>query len=388
MATKGWSFGALTDALKSAAFLNAGSQSGQVPVIDSGTQRVTVAAGAGSQLSGFQAQGIEQNDVFLISFANRPVFGYTGSVQFNWYSNQVSFGLARGSGTDAIGYAFAFNGNPRYVFDNNSNSHKFFGNVYSLSDIVIGRAATTSGFNVTTSDLFRISAVNATNFTLAHTSRTWSFGNDGSITPVGTLGGDSATGAIVCTPTPGSSWDSWNARSSGLQINLTGTNVSTGVKFTLWGTSEVASIQGAYSGGRAILRLSSASGPYMSIGADSGNNAFIFSGGGINVGGNIVASGAVLLNGGTGQMTTDGNLYGSVWGNQYLSAWLNNSINILNSGLNERLNDVRWANERRANAGGRHQPITGLDGNGDNAVTSDLQGYRASAGGWYTFGWV
>lgn len=321
MATKGWSFGALTDALKSSAFLDAGQAAGQVLLI-AASNRAQV-DGVTNVDTGFRAAGVEQNDVSLYSVGARAANSATARLAMNWYATNTTLEHVRGAGTDSLGFAMRYNGVKKLHYqpsgDRLVSSAK---DLFSTGGLVLG-SQSNADVTAAYSDWFRITARTATSFALIHTAKTWEFSAGGGIQVNTPLTVDANTGALDVAPNSGA-WDSWSTINSAVHVRLTGAGASTGVKFQVPGTANVAAIQGAYSGGRGMLRLVSGSGPSYMLGG-SGNSTHTFAGGGLTCDSNIVSAGTVYTGGGSGFVTSDGNVNGSAWGG-YLSNWLNTNV--------------------------------------------------------------
>lgn len=336
MATKGWSFGALTDALKSAAFLDAGQSAGQVALIDT-NNRVT-AAGIANVYTGFRAAGVEQNDVFLYSSGNRAVNGVTGELSFNWYNTTTKFQHLRGAGTDSLGFNIAWSGTKKIHYQSSSNRVVANADLFSTNGLVIG-SQSTNDTNAVYSDWFRVTANSATEFILRHTGRQWRFASYGGIVADSRLSGG-AGDAFVRAMVGSGDWNTWRSRAPMVQVDLDGYGASTGLKFTQWGVAEVASISaansGSASGAVATLEFNAGTTSLYLSGTNS-NNTLTLSTGGFTAAGSLVAGGTVYAGGGSAHLTTDGNTYGTTWGG-YLSSWLSNAFNNV-------VKDVRYGGE-------------------------------------------
>lgn len=336
MATKGWSFGALTDALKSAAFLDAGQSAGQVALIDT-NNRVT-AAGITNVYTGFRAAGVEQNDVFLYSSGNRAINGVTGELSFNWYNTTTKFQHLRGNSTDSIGFNIAWSGTKKIHYQASSNKIVANGDLFSTNGLVIG-SQSTNDTNAVYSDWFRVTANSATEFILRHTGRQWRFTPYGGIVADTRLSGG-AGDAFVRAMVGSGDWNTWRSRAPMVQVDLDGYGASTGLKFTQWGVAEIASISAANSGsaGSAVATMEFNAGTTsLYLSGASSNNTITLNTGGMTVATNLVAGNIVYGGGGSSYMGTDGNIIGSIWGGA-LNAWLNNSFNNV-------VRDVRYGGE-------------------------------------------
>lgn len=326
MATKGWSFGALTDALKSAAFLDAGQAPGQVVVV-SAAGMATVGPVVGS-MTGFYARGQEQNDVYLWSNGSRPINDMVGAFQASWYAQQINLGLVRGKGTDSLGYAFNMNGSIRHHYHSPSGQHRLSGDIVGSGRLVLGNLPNT--YNGGISEKFSLVSTGTNEFTMSHQSRTWKFTASGTIDTSGSVTAGNE-GALRCLPGAGS-WDNWRDRAPAVQVDLQGSSASGGLRFTLWGTGHVGVIQAAYSGNRNIMRFESASGPTMTIG-QAGDGGVTIDNGGLTVtGGAIISAGQVRAGNGSAYMETNGNITGPLWGTNIYSWIATNAMTDLGRG--------------------------------------------------------
>lgn len=383
MATKGWSFGALTDALKSAAFVDTGQAPAQVPLISS-TGMLPVGPLA-SQLTGFYARGQEQNDVYLWTNGNRPINDMVGSFQASWYATNLNLGIIRGAGVDSLGYAFNYGAAIRYHYHGPSAQHRFTGDMIGSQRLVLGNLPNT--YNVGINEKFNITSTGNTEFTMSHQGRTWRFDGNGGIDATdggGQIAGNS--GGFRCIPGAGG-WDNWRDRAPAIQVDLQGSSAATGIRWTLWNTGHVAAIQAAYSSNRNLLRIMSGSGPILTVGQAS-DNAFTFDNGGLTVtGGNVVSNGVVISGGAGGaQLQADGNIAGSLWGGN-LYNWTNGQLAARDNNINNRFRESRIINIRQI---GQHINtqgfVTGVGDFGSNdgyCWIGDLQLFKDSVG-WQT----
>lgn len=327
MATKGWSFGALTDALKSAAFLDAGQAPGQVVVV-SAAGMATVGPGDGA-LTGYCAKGRESNDVYLLSNGSRAINGMVGSFQVNWSEQQINLGLIRGGGTDSLGYAFNMNGTIRHHYHSPSGQHRLSGDIVGSGRLVLGNLPNT--YNGGISEKFSLVSTGTNEFTMSHQGRTWRFDGNGGIdaTAGGIIAGNS--GGFRCIPRPGG-WEDWFDRAPAIQVDLQGSSASTGIRWTLWNTGHVAAIQAANTDGRNILRLNSSSGPTVTIG-QTGNNGVTIDNAGLTVTGDVISNGLVRSGGASGaQYEGNGNIVGAIWGGNLYNWIATNAMSDLGRG--------------------------------------------------------
>lgn len=390
MATKGWSFGALTDALKQTAFTDSSvnAVAGQIPILDPNANLLlpstAVAGGNGLIVNGPTSDYRLSLGNIRDSSGAMPQNWFNASLNFKAGADSVDFGLVRSTGPSSLGYGIANNGVVVHQYMKATGRHKLAGNIYT-SELNFGPQDTSTTGQGTVQ--MNIKPTSNTSFTIRHQSHAWTFNDRGGI-EVGALDGSESIGAIRVQPA-GGTWEDGNAKPCGLQIDLSGSSASTIFKATLWGTSHVTWMNAAYSGNVPTARWYCGNPSKFLAFTDRGSEdgVLLLSQGGFTCGnGSIVASNYIRGGGGSSVMHPDANLEGPIWGG-YLSNWINNQIAGINNEMNNRIHEMRWLNERRASPGGRHQPITGIDGNGDNAVTSDLQYYKNSTG-WVTFGWA
>lgn len=106
--------------------------------------------------------------------------------------------------------------------------------------------------------------------------------------------------------------------------------------------------------------------------------------GNFSASGNIYAHGAIYAGDGSGILSGDGNTYGSVWGG-WLSAWLSARFGERDNNINNRFREVRAVNQRQINntngpLGGFVTGVGDFGANDGYAWISDLQLYKDSAG--------
>lgn len=397
MATKGWSFGALTDALRSAAFIDASTvpKVGEVPIIDADSNLVIPYATGNNASAGLTVKGANDSsyDVRLVqvnqSDGTVPSNWFPALLQFNAGTDSCAFGIVRDTGPNSLGYGIANNGVMIHQYMKATGRHKLAGNIYT-GELNLGPqdTSTTGQGTVQTS----ISATSNNSFIIRHQDHAWTFNSAGGI-EVGPLIGGEAIGAIRVKPA-GGTWEDGSIKPCGLQIDLSGTSASTIFKATVWGSSHVTWMNAAYSGNIPTARWYCGNTSKFLAFTDRGNEdgVLLLSQGGFTCGnGSIVASTYVRAGGGSSILHPDANLEGPIWGG-YLSKWLNNQIAGINSEVNNRIHEMRFTNTRRfTNSGGNTflgavvsgvGDFGGNDGYGD---ISDLQYYKNSTG-WVTVG--
>lgn len=208
---KGWSFGALTDALKSAAFRDVGVEANQVLLNDPNNGGTLVRATAGKQ-SQIGLLGNESNNISIISnygASGVPANDFASFLRCNWYNNSADFGVTRGAGANALGATIKFNGTERARFD--SDNTTLWTNLHVRSYEPSLFLADVNG-NIAASLIYRNSNVN-----LATGGKTWVFKPNGSLELPESVG-EGGSGIRV-TPEPGS-YASWNTRAPGVQVDI------------------------------------------------------------------------------------------------------------------------------------------------------------------------
>lgn len=388
MATKGWSFGALTAALKSAAFIDASANPapGQIPYLDPNANLLLPnSAAAGG--NGFIVNG--PSSQYKTFVGNVKDTG--GLVPNNWFSqmfqatidtDKVEFGIVRATGNAAIGYGIAQNGVMVYQYMKATARHKMAGIVY-MRELQIGVDDTSTTSNGSTQAYLK---VDGTQISMGNKAHQWGFTANGGIAAGAVVGNESDAG-LRCQPN-GGGWESWQSVPVGLQVDLTGSSASTIWRATLWGNRHVASMQAAYSGNTCVSRwVSGGKVLVLADGIDDGSLSL--ESGGISAGGNIIAGGIVMAGNGSGILFQDGNINGPMWGNNYLSNWLNNKFNARDNEINNRVHDMRFVNQRRIEQEMLSNVVTGIGDFGASdgyGWASDLQFYKNSTG-WVTVGW-
>lgn len=325
MATKGWSFGALVDALKQTAFTDSSvnAVAGQIPILDPNANLLlpstAVPGGNGLIINGPSTD-------FRITLGN--IRDPTGATLQNWFpaslnfkvgTDTAAFGIVRGVGSVSLGYGITNNDVMVHQYLKAAGRHKLAGNLYT-QEINLGPLDTnTVGQGVVQ---FNLKPVDNTSFTIRHQAHAWTFNSAGGM-EFGNLNGSESLGAVRVTP-QGGSWDEATARPAGLQVDLSGANAATIFKSTLWGTAHVTWMSAAYSGGWAQARWSVGNaGMYLHFSAQEHDGTMTLSRGGFNVAtGSIVARNFVRAGGGSSILHPDGNIEGPIWG-----GYLNNYIN-------------------------------------------------------------
>lgn len=325
MATKGWSFGALVDALRSAAFVNASTLPtfGEIPIVDNNGNLILPFANK-KDTNGFVVAGQKSTyniDLKQVQLADGslPINWFSSILQFNVGANNATFGLVRATGDNTLGYGIANNGVMIHQYLKETGRHKLAGNLYT-QEVNLGPQDTNTTGQGTVQ--FNLKPLDNTSFTIRHQAHAWTFNSAGGM-EFGALNGSESLGAVRVTP-QGGSWDEATARPAGLQVDLSGANASTIFKSTLWGTAHVTWMSAAYSGGWAQARWSVGNaGMYLHFSAQEHDGTLTLSRGGLNVAtGSIIARNFVRAGGGSSVLHPDGNIEGPVWG-----GYLNNYIN-------------------------------------------------------------
>ncbi|HEI0612422.1 TPA: hypothetical protein SIF59_004305 [Escherichia coli] len=399
MATKGWSFPGLTDALKAGAFFDAttaGALSQQIPVVDGYNNLVLGSDTSAKQPNGFYIRGSNNNQVALTQNVGSdgavPINNYAGVLALNWFTNSVLFGILRGPDQSSLGYGFRYNGTTVYQYMPGTTAaplerHKLRGSVYTSKVEVGPNDGSTTGLGEVWAS---VSSPSKTQITLKHQSKQWNFMPTGGIT-IGNIDADASAGGVRCVPSAGN-WESIYDRSAGLLVDLTGANASTLIKAVAWGVASVFAIEAAWSANRAQARMQWG-GTFIHF--DDVNNQgsanFNLSRGSIQAAaGDVIANRNLVCYNGEVKVQNaifarDGNAYGTAWGG-WLSNWLSNNNTQIYNNMNARVADIRWANERFRNTGERGVVTRSYD-DGSNTYISDLQFYRPTTG-WTTTGWV
>lgn len=395
MATKGWSFGALTDALRSAAFVDASAvpKVGEIPIIDAGSNLVIPYATGNYASAGLTVKGAIGNsyDVRLVqtnqSDGSVPTNWFPALLQFNVGTDNCAFGIVRATGLNSLGYGISNNGVVVHQYMKATGRHKLDGNIYT-GELNLGPQDTSTTGQGTVQASIR--ATSDSSFLIRHQSHAWTFNSAGGI-DFGSVTGSESIAAVRVQP-PGGNWESGNSTACGLQIDLTGASVSTIWRATVWGSGHISWMNAANSGAPSARWYVGNNDNFLAFKSTGGDGALTLSQGGFQTSnGSIVASAYVRAGGGTSVFHPDANLEGPVWGG-YLSNWLNNQIAAINSEVNNRVNDMRFANTRGFdNSGGDTflgAVVSGVGDFGANdgyGTISDLQYYKNSTG-WVTAG--
>jgi hypothetical protein len=364
--------------------------------VDVGNNLVIGSSTTTKAASGIYVRGTNSNQVSLTQNVGAdgavPTNNYAGVLAFDWFTNNVMFGILRGTDQSSLGYGFRYNGTNVHQYIPGTSAaplerHKLRGSVYTSKVEVGPNDGSTTGVGEVWAS---INSPSKTQITLKHQSKQWNFMPTGGIT----LGGIDAVayaGGVRCVPSAGN-WESIYDRSAGLIVDLTGANASTLIKAVAWGVDSVFAIEAAWSTNRAQARMQWG-GTFVHLDDVNDENAISFNlsmggiqaaAGDVKASRNIHAVNGELLCGGSGRFAHDGNSYGTVWGG-WLSNWLGNNINQIYNNMNSRVTDIRWANERFRKTGERGVVTLSYDGN--NTHISDLQFYRPTTG-WTTTGWV
>lgn len=385
--TKGWSFGALTEALKSGAFTNSSEKPniGEMPVVDS-LSNIVLPFKSGSGSSGLSVMGPTDKHKSGIyhSSGTLPNNALSSFAKFELPTGSVSFGILRSDTGNSLGYGLMDGDSLVSQYVKSTGVHKFAGSLYSTA-LTLGSkdtSATGSGSAQVT-----LKPIDDLNFTLSHKTRTWKFGQ-GTIDAgeIEYLSGD--MGVLKCKLL-GAAWD--KESTAGLQVVLVRDGASTIFRATRPDKTHVTQMKAALvTGDQSVARwMVGGNTDFLQLKNYGPDDALVLTNGGIKTeNGPIVASKYVGAGGADGaRINSDGNVYGSVWNNWYLKTYIDNKVSENINNTNNRLQDIRWANQRRATPGGWSEPLTGINGDGTNARTSDLQFYKVSTG-WITAGFV
>lgn len=322
MATKGWSFGALTDALRSAAFTETGNGVGRIPVItpagnlfinpNNTTSNGVYVAGADSNQIGIWQSRVN---------SDTPKNGFANMLECKWQAAYMNFGILRGTDASSLGYAIDWNGQQQYMYRGAESRHKLRGSVHSTKFEIGPQDVTTTGGGEVWASL---QSPSETQITLKHQSHAWTFNSAGGI-EFGSVAGNAGIAAVRVQP-PSGNWESGNSSACGLQIDLTGANASTIWRATVWGSGHISWMNAANSGTPTARWYVGNNDNFLTFSATGIDGALTLSNGGFRTNnGSIVASTYVRAGGGSSVMHPDGNLEGPIWGG-YLSNWINSNF--------------------------------------------------------------
>lgn len=321
MATKGWSFGALTDALRSAAFVDASVTPtfGEIPVINTAGSLVIPYANKNSN-NGLVVNG--PKDYYPIQLYQ--IQQGNGSIPTNWFSsllqfnsgsgNNCAFGIVRGEADNALGYALAQDGVMRHQYFKGTGRHKISGNIYT-QEINLGPQDTSSTGQGTV--YLNIKPEGANSFTMRHQSHAWTFSVHGTING-GSISGNEVQAGLRVQPDSGS-WEEWISKPAGLQVDLTGASAAVMVRSTLWGNRHVSSIVSAFANNQCTIRTY-AGGTVLTQVDNNGDETLTLNKGGMRMPGSLTAA-YVRSGNGSSILHPDGNIEGSQWGG-YLNNWI------------------------------------------------------------------
>ena len=386
---KGWSFGALTDALRSAAFVNTGSNVGEVMTIGTfGFGRKNIPIIASLDMANYAFSAGEMLYVNNNNIINRPA-GMNNMVGNQAVRIQV-VSLADNTVTLLV-----TNGAERtYLVTRNGDKSFSTGQVSS---------AYNGTMDMTAANVFNMGGTGADNFVTifmpnkANTAKAYiqysgavnelylCSGGSGRLT----LGGDGTlvsdnrfysnngnsnfwgciSGEFYTQGKPGSRI---NMQEQGLHIGWNEDNSPSA------GAGAFVNNQGGGQGGFRFRNVNSSNQIQTAEWRmDGGNGNFIASG-------DIQAVRKVYTGNGGSFMQEDANLYGGAYGG-YLTTWVNNNINNVVNNVNNRFREVRAVNQRQVN--NTQGPLGGfLTGLGDFGANdgycwiSDLQLFKDSAG--------
>ena len=341
MALKGWSFGALTDALGSAAFVNASLNpvNGEIPIVDNSFNMV-LPYGAGIKASnGLVIKGPSPDyNAFFGQLQNAdgsyPSNDISSSVNFKAGTDNTAFGIIRGTGPVALGFAIKFNDLFTIKWMKQANRLTVGGGVYATRYDLGNVAASSVDLGTTKGYLMYESG----GISLGSSGAQWQYTNNGMIYLNGQLYGTDSDGMLK-GKTQGGSWEQWNAVPAGLQVDMNKDQAHTIVRGTVWGTAHVVALVGAHTSGRPVARLHAGTN-YFTLTEEASDNTFTLSRGGMYAPGSIVAGSFIKAGNGGSTMHQDGNIEGPLWGG-YLSNWINNNLSNVWNGINARITQVR-----------------------------------------------
>lgn len=326
MATKGWSFGALVDALKQTAFTDSSvnAVAGQIPILDPNANLLlpstAVAGGNGLIISGPSPDyRLSLGNIRDSTGAATPQNWFPASLNFKVGTDTADFGLIRSNGPVAWGYGIAQNGSAVYQYRKNSGRHKFVGTILSsrLSLGIASNDVTNDG-----TEQFYITPNGASSTNFGHTTHTWNLGASGTIN-AGIIDGGDINAGIRCQPT-GGSWEDWTKLPAGVQVDLNGASASVIARATLWGNRHVASFTAAFTNNTSTARINAGGATLTMLDNDS-DSTLSLGKGGFTAAGSITAGGYVRGGWGSSIMHPDGNIEGSIWGG-YLRNWIGNNF--------------------------------------------------------------
>lgn len=386
---KGWSFGALTDALRSAAFVNTGSNVGEVMTVGTfGFGRKNIPIIASLDMANYAFSAGEMLYVNNNSIINKPagMNNMTGSqaVRIQVISladNTVTLLVTNGAERTYIVTRYgdrsfntgqvssAFNGTmdmtAAQVFNLGGNSSDNFVTLFMLNKASAAKAYIQ--YSGAVNELYLCSGGGG-RLTLGGdgtlVSDSLFYSNNGNSNFWGCISGEFYTQGK-----PGSRI---NMQQQGLHIGWNEDGAPSS------GASAFVNNQGGGTGGFRFRNVNSSNqvqtGEWRMDGA-SGN--FISSG-------DILAVKRLYSGNGGSFMQEDGNLYGGAYGG-YLTTWISNNVNALNNNINNRFREVRAVNQRQVSR--TNGPVGGfLTGLGDFGSDdgycwiSDLQLFKDSAG--------
>lgn len=386
---KGWSFGALTDALRSAAFVNTGSNVGEVMTIGTfGFGRKNIPIIASLDMANYAFSAGEMLYVNNNNITNKPA-GMNNMVGSQAVRIQV-ISLADNTVTllvtNGAERAYLVTRNGDKSFSTGEISTSFNGQMNLTASNVFNMGGT-GGDNYVT--MFFLNKANGNKAYIQYAGNTnelylcagpsgrLTLGQDGTLVSdnrfysnngVSTFWG-ATSGEFYTQGKPGSRI---NMQDQGLHIGWNEDNAPSG------GAAAFVNNQGGGSGGFRFRNVNSNNTVQTAEWRmDGGNGNFIASG-------SVYAAAKLYSGNGGSFFAEDGNSYGGVWGG-YLSTWLSNNINNLTSNINNRFREVRAVNQRQVNNtnGPLGGFLTGLGDFGANdgyAWISDLQLFKDSSG--------
>lgn len=386
---KGWSFGALTDALRSAAFVNTGTNVGEVMLIGSyGFGRKNIPIIASLDMANYAFSAGEMLYVNSNNITNRPA-GMNNIVGNQAIRIQV-VSLADNTVTLLV-----TNGAERAYLVTRNGDRSF-----ATGQIPTSYNGT---MDIPSANVFNLGGTGADNFVTIFmpnntgTSKAYiqydgkvnqmylSSGGNGRLT----LGGDGtlvSDNRFVSNNGVSTFWginadEFYTQGKPGSRIGMNQQGLHLG-----WnednapssGATALINNQGGGQGGFRFRNVNAANTVQTAEWRmDGGNGNFIASG-------SLFAVSRVHAGNGSSFMQEDGNLYGGAYGG-YLTTWVNNNVNNLNNNINNRFREVRAVNQRQVN--NTQGPLGGfLTGLGDFGANdgycwiSDLQLFKDSSG--------
>lgn len=240
---KGWSFGALADALKSAAFLDAGTQPGAVVLNSTQQSGAAIDAGAGVDWSFKINRAVAGGTTVsqLISTTGGTVGQITNGLNLSWYSDNAQFGIVRGGGQDVTSVRVTINNVARLDI-NKSSLVGIVGYADTLAVVSPSNRPVLRLRNNAGADIVSLSSDGSTGALISLANKNWNFNANGTLlAPIPDSNGGAGAGIRVAPPAGG--FIDWQSRATGLLID---TNVAVGAtsifKATEWGSEHLAGL--------------------------------------------------------------------------------------------------------------------------------------------------